>query len=219
MLKYPCLILDHDDTVVQSEKTIGYPFFCRILSEFRPGETISLGDYVRDCHNYGFAEMCKRRWNFTDKEQSDEYRRWMDYVKTHIPDAYPGIGDVIRRQKEEGGLICVVSQCSQEHIHRDYLAHFGMLPDEVYGWDLAPEQRKPSPWSLEQIMEKYDLSPAELLVVDDMKAAVSMARAAGTQIAFAGWGRTDFPEITAEMTALCDYSFYSTEEFEKFLFE
>ena len=25
MLKYPCLVLDHDDTVVQSEKTIGYP--------------------------------------------------------------------------------------------------------------------------------------------------------------------------------------------------
>ena len=26
MLRYPCLILDHDDTVVQSEATINYPF-------------------------------------------------------------------------------------------------------------------------------------------------------------------------------------------------
>ena len=28
MLKYPCLVLDHDDTVVQSEATVNYPFFC-----------------------------------------------------------------------------------------------------------------------------------------------------------------------------------------------
>ena len=27
MLKYPCLVLDHDDTVVQSEATVNYPYF------------------------------------------------------------------------------------------------------------------------------------------------------------------------------------------------
>ena len=55
MLKYKCLVLDHDDTVVQTEKTIGYPYFCYILDQFRPGETISFANYVLDCHNYGFA--------------------------------------------------------------------------------------------------------------------------------------------------------------------
>lgn len=68
-------------------------------------------------------------------------------------------------------------------------------------------------------MEKYALSPAQLLVVDDMKAAVPMARAVGCPIAFAGWGRTEFPEITEEMTALCDYSFRSVEDMKQFLFE
>ena len=68
MLKYPYLVLDHDDTVVQTEKTIGYPYFCYILDQFRPGETISFADYVQDCHNYGFAEMCRRRWQFTEEE-------------------------------------------------------------------------------------------------------------------------------------------------------
>ena len=57
------------------------------------------------------------------------------------------------------------------------------------------------------------------MVVDDMKAAVSMARAGNCPIAFAGWGRTEFPEITAEMSALCDYAFDSTEKLEKFLFD
>ena len=38
MLKFPCLILDHDDTVVQSEATVNYPFCCYILDQFRPGQ-------------------------------------------------------------------------------------------------------------------------------------------------------------------------------------
>ena len=39
MLKYPCLVLDHDDTVVQSEATVNYPFFVEFLREYRPGMT------------------------------------------------------------------------------------------------------------------------------------------------------------------------------------
>ena len=42
MLKYPCLVLDHDDTVVQSEATVNYPYFVYILDRFRPGKTITL---------------------------------------------------------------------------------------------------------------------------------------------------------------------------------
>ena len=44
MLKYPCLILDHDDTVVQSEATVNYPFFVDFLKEYRPGMTITEHD-------------------------------------------------------------------------------------------------------------------------------------------------------------------------------
>ena len=42
MLKYKCLVLDHDDTVVQTMKTLSYPFFCLELEQFRPGATMSL---------------------------------------------------------------------------------------------------------------------------------------------------------------------------------
>ena len=37
MLKYPCLVLDHDDTVVQTERAIGYPYF-RQCNYYLPGE-------------------------------------------------------------------------------------------------------------------------------------------------------------------------------------
>ena len=68
MLKYPCLVLDHDDTVVQSEKTIGYPFFCTILKEFRPGSAVTLEEFAQDCYSLGFAQMCRQRWNFSEDE-------------------------------------------------------------------------------------------------------------------------------------------------------
>lgn len=219
MLKFPCLVLDHDDTVVQSEKTIGYPFFCQILSQFRPGQFISFHDYVMDCCHLGFAEMCRMRFQFTEQELVDEYRGWMNHVRTNIPAAFPGIGDVIRRQKESGGLVCVVSHSSIENITRDYHIHFGVQPDAIYGWDLPEALRKPNPYPLEDIMARYGLEPGDLLVVDDMKLAWLMAHPLGVKVAFAAWGKTEFPEISEEMIRLCDYSFDSTKDLAKFLFD
>lgn len=219
MLKYSCLVLDHDDTVVQSEATVNYPYFCYILDQFRPGTKITLQEYTEGCFHLGFADMCRQWYGFTEQELVDEYLGWKKYIEHHIPAPYPGIERIIRRQKENGGLICVVSHSCNQNITRDYATHFGILPDEIYGWDLPEEKRKPSTYPLEQIMAKYSLSPTQLLVVDDMKPAWEMASKVGAPIAFAGWSRKDCPEITAEMTRLCDYAFDSTQTLEHFLFD
>lgn len=218
VLKYPCLVLDHDDTVVQSEATVNYPFFCQILSQFRPGRTITLPEYTRGCYELGFADMCRKWYGFSDQEIDDEYRGWQTYIRSHIPAPFPGIGDVIRRQRELGGKICVVSHSCNENITRDYSTHFGILPDDIYGWDLPENKRKPSTYPLEQIMEKYHFSPRELLVVDDMKPAYEMASKAGVDIAFAAWGRADCPEIREDMTRLCNFAFDTPEALGSFLF-
>ena len=68
-------------------------------------------------------------------------------------------------------------------------------------------------------MQKYNLSPNQLLVVDDMKLACQMASPVGVPVAFAGWGKRDFVEIYEEMQQLCQYSFKQTEELYRFLFE
>lgn len=218
MLKYPCLVLDHDDTVVQSEATVNYPFFVYILDQFRPGTTITLEEYVHGCCNLGFADMCRKWYGFTEQELVEEYKGWQNYIKNHIPAPFPGIERIIRRQKEEGGYICIVSHSSDSNILRDYREHFGMEPDAIYSWDLPEHLRKPSTYALEDIMKKYNLTPEQLLVVDDMKPAYEMASGAGVPIAFAAWGRKDYPEISAEMRRLCNYSFDSVSELEEFLF-
>ena len=218
MLKYPCLVLDHDDTVVQSETTVNYPYFCYILDQFRPGMTITQEEYTNGCFDPGFADMCRQRYNFTEQELKDEYNGWMDYVKTHIPEPFPGIRELILRYKKAGGIICVVSHSSVVNITRDYETHFGIQPDDIYGWDLPEHQRKPSTYPLEQIMAKYHLKPDEIFVVDDLKPAWVMCHKAGVPIGFAAWSKEKCPDILKEMSLLCNYTFYSPAELENFLF-
>ena len=219
MLKFPCLALDHDDTVVQSEATLNYPYFCYILDQFRPGEKITLEEYIYGCCHLGFAEMCRQKYNFSDEELHQEYLGWKDYIKTHIPAPYPGIERIIHRHKEAGGILCVVSHSGEENIRRDYMAHFGILPDDIYGWDYPEHQRKPAPYPLLSIMEKYNFSPQQLLVVDDLKPAYEMANGVGVPIGFAKWSKLDQADICAEMQMLCNYTFTAPEELEKFLFD
>ena len=219
MLKYPCLVLDHDDTVVQSEKTINFPYFAYILNEFRPGTTVTLQEYTEGCYHLGFADMCRKWYGFTEQELVDEFEGWKSYIRDHVPPPYPGVDAIIRRQKELGGKICVVSHSCDENIRRDYSAHFGIQPDDIFGWDLPEQLRKPSTYPLEQIMRKYGFRPEELLVVDDMRPAYEMASKAGVPIAFAAWGRTDCPELVVQMKELCNFSFDSTEQLAHFMFD
>lgn len=218
MLKYKCLVLDHDDTVVQSMKTLSYPFWCLELEQFRPGVTMSLEDYILECHRVGFADMCRERFHFTEEELKTEHKQWMEYILQNIPDPYPGIDRIIRRQKEEGGLICVVSHSHADNILRDYRTHFAAEPDAIYGWELEPHQRKPNPWPLEDIMKRFHLTTEEILVVDDMKLACQMAAPLGVQVAYAGWSGMGVESLSAEMEKICDYSFGTTQDFEEFLF-
>ena len=219
MLKYKCLVLDHDDTVVQTMKTLSYPFFCEELEYFRPGASMTLEDYILQCHRLGFADLCRDCFGFTDEEMELEHSMWMEYILSHIPDAYPGMDRIIRRQKEEGGLLCVVSHSHVDNITRDYAAHFGIQPDAIYGWELPPEKRKPNPYPLLDLMARYDLKPEEILVVDDMKLACRMAQSVGVKVAYADWGDMGVEELSEEMRKLCDFSFTSTKALENFLFD
>ena len=219
MLKYKCLVLDHDDTVVQTEKAIGYPYFRNYIERVRPGKTLTYPEYVADCNNMIFADMCRQKWQFTEEELLEEYLGWKAYSLQHMPPIFPGIDRIIRRQKEEGGLVCVASLSSRDNITRDYAEHFGIQPDAIYDYDLPQEQRKPSPFALLDIMERYGLTPGEILVVDDLKMGWMMAHPLGVNTAFAAWSKQDFPELGEDMRKLCDFSFDTTEALEKFLFE
>ena len=219
MLKYPCLVLDHDDTVVKSELTVNYPCFLDALKKFRPGETMEYPEFVDWCFRYEFTEFLRIKYGFTDEELQEEYRMWQEYSKTRIPPAYEGIRDVILEQKRRGGLVCVASLSSRENILRDYRIHFGIEPDLIFSCNDPRDQRKPGTYPLARIMEIFSLSPGQLLMVDDLKTGWQMASAAGVPIAFAAWSRQQSPALLQSMSELCDYTFHSTQKLYKHLFE
>ena len=63
----------------------------------------------------------------------------------------------------------------------------------IYSWDLPKEQRKPSPYTIFDLMKRFDLKPG-----------YDMARGAGVDFAAAGWAY-NVPEIEDFMRENCDY--------------
>lgn len=219
MLKYPCLVLDHDDTVVQSEKTVAYPCFCEYMAQIRPGVQVSFEEYARLSHQMTFTDMCRTYWNFTDEEMNSEYLQWKEYVRHHAPAPFPGIRQLLHRYRQAGGIICVSSLSGKENILRDYDMHFDLRPDAIYDCELPEEKRKPSPYALIDIMQKYRLRPNQILMVDDAKLAHQMTSQLDIPLAFAAWSKPDFPDLIKEMTNLCEYAFHSPTQLESFLLD
>lgn len=218
-MKYKCLVLDHDDTVVDSSASIHYPSFVEYLKIARPhlADKYTLEEYFEKNFYPGILELFTEEIGLSDEELKDEEEFWREYVKNHIPNAYPGMKEIIAEFKAKGGIIAVDSHSLTDNIIRDYKANGLPEPDIIYGWDIPKEMRKPSPGTLLDLMNKYDLKPEEILVVDDLKPGYDMAKAAGVDIAAAAWGH-HVRGIVDFMKANCEYFCTDVEELKKILF-
>lgn len=67
-MKYKCLILDHDDTIVDSTRTVNFPAFLDSLSKLRPGVTMTCEDYFKYNYKPGFTALCFDILKFTEEE-------------------------------------------------------------------------------------------------------------------------------------------------------
>ncbi len=218
-MKYKCLVLDHDDTVVNSTATIHYPCFVEYLGKYFPKycDTYTLKDYFIKNFHPGIIELFTDEIGLSEEQLAHEEAYWREYVKEHIPTAYEGISEVISEFKSRGGIIVVDSHSYTGYIERDYKHNNLPFPDLIYGWDIPKDQRKPSPYTLFDIMKRFDLKPSELIVVDDLKPGYDMAKGAGVDFAAAGWAY-DVPEIADFMKTNCDYYLQSIKDLDRILF-
>ena len=210
-MRYRCLVFDHDDTVVNSTATIHHPCFEDYLRLYYPGRSCSLEDYFLKNFSPGFIPMCREEYGMSDEELAAEAAFWRRYVENHIPLAYPGIREIMERQKAEGGLVCVISHSYEDNIRRDYAANSLPVPDAVFGWEQPPERRKPHPWPLQELMRRFGLKPEELLMIDDLKPGYDMAAACGVPFAAVGWSN-DIAPIEAFMRRNCALYFKTVPE-------
>jgi len=219
-MRYKCLCLDHDDTVVNSTATIHYPCFIQYLSERLPHlvPKYTLESYFVKNFHPGVVSLFRDEVGLSAEEMAEEEEYWREYVKSHIPKAYEGMREIIAEFRARGGIIAVISHSFTNYILRDYEANCLDLPDIVYGWDMPPEDRKPSPFSVLDLIRRYDLKKEEILVVDDLKPGYDMARAAGVDFAAAGWAY-DVCEIEQFMRQSCDFYLKRVSDLSRLLFE
>jgi hypothetical protein len=216
-VKYRCLVLDHDDTAVQSTPAIHYPSFIEALKFLRPdAKPLSLEEFVSYCFNPGFFELCKDVLKFTQAEQDYQYKVWKSYTTAKVPDFYPGFSELIKEYKQLGGIVCVVSHSESEQIIRDYRLGCGLIPDRVFGWELPEQQRKPNAYPIIEIMQQFKLDKGEILVVDDLRPGLVMAKSCDIEFAGAGWSHI-VPEIKAQMMENSDYYFATVDSFSEFI--
>ena len=201
-MRFKCLILDHDDTVVNSTATIHYPAFLEYMKLNKPDVHMTLEEYFAYNFEPGVIGLFRDICGLSEQQMKEEEQFWRSYVVNHIPDAYPGIREILEEHKKRGGLICVVSHSFSDYIRRDYAFNGLPEPDLIFGWDLAPHLRKPDPYALFEIQKRFHLAKEEMLVLDDLKPGYEMAMSAGVPFAAAGWAN-DVAEIESFMREKC----------------
>ena len=219
-MKYKCLVLDHDDTIVDSTATVHFPCFVEYLERYYPSlaGNYTLESYLIKNFHPGITELLVEEVGMGEAELAHEVNYWAEYCKNHIPRAFSGIGELISDFKAQGGVVIVDSHSLSEYITRDFRENGLPMPDYIYGWDIPKEQRKPSPYTLFDIMRRYGFSADEMLVVDDLKPGYDMARGAGVRFAAAGWAYY-VAEIRDFMKENCDFYLDTLDDLRHLLFD
>ncbi len=191
-MKYKCLILDHDDTVVNSSQSIHYPAFLHTLQTLRPNlPPISFEDFNHHCFVYGFYHLCTERYQFNEEEMDIEYRIWKSHTQNSQANPFDGWKELLTQYKALGGKIVVVSYSESSEIKRDYLDHFGIIPDLIFAHDHGKDKLKPNPYPIYQTIKEFNISENDILVVDDMPLGYQMATNANVDFIWAQWAYFD----------------------------
>jgi beta-phosphoglucomutase-like phosphatase (HAD superfamily) len=219
-MKYRCLIIDHDDTAVNSTARIHYPAHLEVLNRMRPGVSpITLDEWFLKNFHPGIMEYLKNELGMNNEELEAEYRIWRTFTTTRVPEFYPGFIETMQEYRNLGGKIAVVSHSEKNLIERDYRSlepGIRFMPDLIHGWDYDETKRKPHPYPVFEILKSFELKSEHTLILDDLKPGVVMAKAAGLHAAAAGWGHK-IPEIRAYMKKYCIAYFETVEEFADFI--
>jgi len=219
-LRYRCLILDHDDTAVDSTAFIHYPAHVEVMRQIRPQtQPVSLEDWFRKNFHPGIMDFLKTDLAFTEAELETEFAIWREYNLNKIPKFFPGFIRLLHEFRSRGGIVAVVSHSEANMIENHYQSINGekpFSPDIIFGWSDDETRRKPNPYPVHQILSKYALKKEEALILDDLKPGVVMAKEAGVSVAAAGWAH-QIPEIKSYMEQHCQYYFPSIDEFRSFV--
>ncbi len=219
-MRYRCLVLDHDDTAVDSTASVHHPAHVRAMEVLRPGhEPVDLETWFAKNCSPGIAAYLTDELGLTPEEMAVEERIWREFTARVVPHFFPGFLDALHAFQRRGGLVVVASHSDETVIRGHYRAAADgrpVEPDLVFGWELGQELRKPNPYPVLETLRRFRLEPREVLVVDDLAPGVDMAAAAGVDAAAAAWAHA-IPSIQDLVHHRCVAVFERVQDFAEFV--
>ncbi len=220
-MKYRCLLIDHDDTSVESSHSIHHPAHREQMKQLgRENETVAFEEWMRINYDPGLLDYLDKILKLSENEKELCYHVWREYAHKRIPHFYPGILKVLKQFRDKGGYIVVVSHSEAGMVEAHYKAQKeipGFSPDRIIGWTGDSSRNKPDPWPVLEVIRTYGVEKSEILVVDDLKPGIIMATTAGVDTVGVGWSHR-IPEIINDMKSSCTYYADSIADLEKILF-
>jgi phosphoglycolate phosphatase/pyrophosphatase PpaX len=217
-LRFRLLLLDHDDTAVDSTAAVHYPAHVEALRILRPDREPPSVERWLLANFHGIMDYLVGELGLTDRELAREYQIWREFTTSRVPHFFPGFLDVLADFRRAGGRVAVISHSEADVISAHY-ARAGVpdsQPDLIFGWTEDAGKRKPSPWPVTEALRRLCVRPEEALILDDLKPGVVMARSTGVPVAGAGWSHR-VPEIRDFMRANTIAYFENIADFRKYI--
>ncbi|MDA3852299.1 MAG: HAD hydrolase-like protein [Spirochaetaceae bacterium] len=219
-MKYKCLLIDHDDTSVDSTPHIHYPAHKAQLRQLnREQEILSLEDWFKVNYHPGIRPYLREQLRLTTQEEQWCYQIWREHTLATDPPFFPGILELLEQFTRMGGTVIVISHSERDIIEGHYKRQQqlpGFSPKEIYGWTGKPEHTKPNTWPIDQVINRFAFKKEEMLMMDDLKPGIIMAQKAGIDSLGAGWSHS-IPEIQEDLSRESTVFFDSIEKATKWI--
>lgn len=118
------------------------------------------------------------------------FERFQTEYKLHCSDEtapYPGVLDLLKRLREEGFLLAVVSNKADFAVQELMKQYFPNLYDEALG-ETEGIARKPAPDMVEEVLKRLGVEKADAVYVGDSEVDVETARNTGLLCICVTWG-------------------------------
>ena len=143
-MKYGCLVLDHDDTAVNSTPLVHYPAHVEVMKRLRPDrEPVGLDGWFLKNFDPGIMAYLVEELRFSEEELQEEIRIWRQFNQTRDPSFFPGFVEALEDFRRSGGRVAVVSHSERQFIERHYRSR-SFEPDLILGWEDEDEKSRSS---------------------------------------------------------------------------
>ena len=181
-LRFRCLLIDHDDTAVDSTAAVHYPAHLEALRVLRPGARRPTKDQWLLRNFHGIMEYLVGDLGMNQQELAREFEIWRSWTTSRVPPFFPGFLELLADFRERGGLVAVDLALGggrdRGALPRRQAPAVRARPHLRVGPRRGQAQAQPLARAGGPAA-RSGCRPAEALVVDDLKPGVLMAQATG----------------------------------------